>query len=533
MCVKSKKNKALFCKMNKYIFRKNDRIGNLEAETDSFLDNCFFESDVFKGIVNFDPSSENPDFTKRVIVGRTGSGKTALLKQIISHSNVKSHDVIEAENTVFEHIKNNRFISELVSNNVDLRVFYKSLWLHVLLVKVIHQVYRSTNASFFEMISNLGSSKKKPYKPEVVQEYMDLYKHNFFNDNIVSEITEKMQHDLSGKISFEGLNAGAGVRSENLKKVQRETSSYVSRELIRRQKELVKVINEEFSDNKQQKTVVISIDDLDKSWLSSSSIRYDFIDSLLDAFKELLDIESIKVIISIRTDILMGIYENTMRQGEKDLSLIYAISWNKTEIRKILDLRINRLIKNKYSSRQDVSFADVFNFDVGGVRADEFIISRTMLRPRDAIDFVNTCLSKCDGEVAMNEEIVLEAEEGYYTTRKNALIKEWQSIYPYIKDYLDSLKFLKADEFNPSTLDVSIKDQVLTYLMDRPLKNKEDGLHETRTTNFDELVMVWFVVGVIGFRKSEKLTIYSSFEKQEVDITELDRMFRLHPLFVR
>ncbi len=27
-------------------------------------------------------------------------------------------------------------ISELVTNNVDLRVFYKSLWLHVLLVKV-------------------------------------------------------------------------------------------------------------------------------------------------------------------------------------------------------------------------------------------------------------------------------------------------------------------------------------------------------------------------------------------------------------
>ncbi|QTE82956.1 hypothetical protein [Shewanella algae] len=119
--------------MSKYKFRKNAIIGNLDAETDSFLEICFYESDVFKGIVNFDSSNDNADFTRRVIVGRTGSGKTALLKQIVSHGNVKVHDTIEAENTVFEHINNNRFVSNLVANGIDLRVFYKSLWLHVLL----------------------------------------------------------------------------------------------------------------------------------------------------------------------------------------------------------------------------------------------------------------------------------------------------------------------------------------------------------------------------------------------------------------
>ncbi len=84
-----------------YKFRKNAIIGNLDAETDSLLDECFYESDVFKGIVNFDSSNDNPDFPRRVIVGRTGSGKTALLRQIVSHGNVKVHDTIEAENTVF------------------------------------------------------------------------------------------------------------------------------------------------------------------------------------------------------------------------------------------------------------------------------------------------------------------------------------------------------------------------------------------------------------------------------------------------
>ena len=310
--------------MSSYKFRKNAEIGKLEAETDSFLESCFYESDVFKGILDFDSSENNPDFTRRIIVGRTGSGKTALLKQIINSENVKVHDTIEAENTVFEHIKNNIFISDLIDKEIDLRVFYKSLWLHVLLVKVINLLHRSSYDSFFESIKRLISSSKKRYNPEVANEYVEAYKDNFFNDNVITEITNKMQESLSGGANggifkFEGKQL-----EENLQKIQSVTSSYVSKELLRKQKELIKVIQEEFSNEKQIR-IIISIDDLDKSWLSSSAIRYDFINALLEAFKELLDIKSVKILISIRTDIIMGIYKNSLRQDEKDQSLIYAI----------------------------------------------------------------------------------------------------------------------------------------------------------------------------------------------------------------
>ncbi|HGE6041790.1 TPA: DNA repair protein, partial [Vibrio cholerae] len=281
--------------MANYKFRKNAIIGNLDAETDSFLSDCFYESEVFKGIVNFDPSNENPDFPRRVIVGRTGSGKTALLKQIVTHGNVKVHDTIEAENTVFEHINNNRFVSDLIRNGIDLRAFYKSLWLHVLLVKVINQLYRSSYQSFFDFISDLVGNPKKPYKPDIANEYLLAYKDNFFNDNVVTEITEKMQRELSGKANFELGSATGKYSDESMQKVQRETSSYVSRELLRKQKELIKVINAEFSGDRQQNRIIISIDDLDKSWLSASNIRHDFINALLEAFKELLDIKSVKI----------------------------------------------------------------------------------------------------------------------------------------------------------------------------------------------------------------------------------------------
>ena len=141
--------------MSTYRFRKNAEIGKLEAETDSYLDFCFYETDVYKGILNFDSSEKNPDFTKRIIVGRTGSGKTALLKQILKDNAIKVHETIEAENTVFEHINNNVFISSLIEKGIDLRVFYKSLWLHILLVNVINQLHRSSYSSFFEKMANI------------------------------------------------------------------------------------------------------------------------------------------------------------------------------------------------------------------------------------------------------------------------------------------------------------------------------------------------------------------------------------------
>ena len=65
--------------MANFIFR-NSEIGGLDAEFDTFLDECFIETPIYSSLVSFD--SSDLDFNKRIIIGRTGSGKTALLKQL-------------------------------------------------------------------------------------------------------------------------------------------------------------------------------------------------------------------------------------------------------------------------------------------------------------------------------------------------------------------------------------------------------------------------------------------------------------------
>ncbi len=512
--------------MATYVFKHSDQIGSLDAETDTFLDECFLESSVYETLRKF---TKDVDFSKRIIVGRTGSGKTALLKKLSADNNVKQHAVIEAESTVFEHIKNNIFISQLLENNIDLRVFYKSLWIHVLIVKVIEMTFPS-NLSFMEKIQTLVGGKKKKYNIDLAQEYLRNYSDNFFNDKIVSEITEKMQHELNGSVGNGFAKVSGKITDEVAQKIQTETARYVSSELLRKQKELIKIIMEETEDEGQSR-IIISIDDLDKSWLSSSSIRYDFINALLDAFKELMEIRSVKVLISIRTDILMGIYKTNLRQEEKDRSLIIPIEWKRNDLFSILDKRISYLIKHKYAGKTNVKFCDIFDFQVNGEDASSYIVDRTMLRPRDAIDFVNYCLSQGDGTTILSEDHVLEADERYYTSRKNAINKEWLSRYKHISNYTDSIALINKREFNQSEIEDDINN-VMDFLMSKSTSN-DDSQDENIATNFNALLDVWFTIGLIALKKSDTLSVYSSFDKPSLDISDYNKRFIIHPLFFR
>ena len=504
--------------MSKYIFRKNTEIGSLDAETDVFLNECFHETELFESLLKFD--TQDPSFNKRIIVGRTGSGKTALLKQVRDGEGLITAE-IKAEETIFEYVNNHVFISKLAKNGIDLRIFYKSLWIHVLLVKIIalSASKRGEDGWISDIKDWVKRSSVKNRNTILANEYIDSYTGRFFNDEVITEIADKMEMHLKTGVS--GIGEG-GITEEVRKNIQTTTSRYVSTELISKQRELIKYFSEELNPN--QKRIVITIDDLDKSWLSQSDVRYDFINSLLDAFKDLLDIKAVKIIISIRSDILIGIYSKNLRQDEKDRSLVATLNWSEPEIGDILDKRIDYLIKNRYSGSQSVNFHEIFNFNVKGLPAYQYISERVMRRPRDAIDFVNKCFSHADGRTELHEDWVLLGEEMFFESRKLALQKEWQSLYPDILHYIDGIHYLNEASFfaNEATF-----KSVLEHLQNTCTQNEEIALE------WQKILNVWFLIGLVGIVKSATSVFYSNFEKSRLDLSDYDKKFIVHPLFWR
>lgn len=517
--------------MSSYVFKDDSIIGNLEAETDIFLKECFVQTPAFEMLKNFDSSSQ--DFFKRIIVGRTGTGKTALLKQLEDSSSISVCSVIEAEKTIFEHIKNNRFISKLTENEIDLRIFFKALWFHVILVKIIELSTEKSN-----LLQIFFQSGDKIEHKEKIQNYYDTYKDTFFEDEALTEITKRFSSQLEVNANFANmLNANGALGDDLRKSIQSSTNQFVNKELIQAQKSITKFLSEHHINDKQRK-IIIQIDDLDKSWFQNDSVHYTFIGALLEAFKELLSIESIKILISIRSDILEGVYLNKLKQEEKDISLILPLEWNKDGLRDVLDRRVKNLLKNQYSKKQYPLFSDVFDCTIAGEKADEYILKRTMLRPRDAIDFVNTCFRKAKGKTEITQEHIVEAEESFYISRKDALVKEWSGIFKEINIYLDALSLIEKQKFSLNYL-IKKKNEIAEFILDRADYISDESVLSSMFSNenvengFKDLLNIWFKVGVIGIFKSEEVSIFSSFDRRKLDVTDFRKEFIMHPLFWR
>jgi hypothetical protein len=138
-------------------FKKTDTIGAVAAEDDvEFLKDCFVETGNLEVLLNFkDP--------RKIIVGRTGSGKTALIAQTIDSKDRTLN--IRPENLALAHVSNStvlRFFSDL---GVHLDLFFKLLWRHVFAVEVLRHRYdigdEGAKNNWLATATNLFKGKKQ------------------------------------------------------------------------------------------------------------------------------------------------------------------------------------------------------------------------------------------------------------------------------------------------------------------------------------------------------------------------------------
>ncbi len=281
-------------------------------------------------------------------------------------------------------------------------------------------------------------------------------------------------------------------------------------------------------------------------------IRFRLINALIQTLQKFRRIQDLKIIVALRSDVLeRTIQENQDLgfQSEKYKDYISEIRWADTELKQLLQKRINYLFRKQYT-KADVQFEDVFPFEVKRKKSIDYILSRTLMRPRDAISFVNECLKEADGLTEISANTIYFAEATYAFDRRKALIEEWQSAFPSLG------KMLKVLENNPETIRFGDFDnrenmEALAFEIADVGQQAFDPMHSLAekaalssanervnryTMMAQKAVEILYRVGVVGVKlSSESPFKYSHLASPSLPSSRLteDVKIKVHPMLFR
>jgi hypothetical protein len=147
----------------KFRFRKHSSVGAASAEDDSqFLSTCFVDTGDLTTLLD----SSDP---RRLVLGRTGSGKSALLLQIQNRSNAAT---INPQTLAFNHVTNSTVLQFFLAAGVKLDLFFRLLWRHVFAVELLKEKYHvrteAESRSLLERLFALVSRDKNASSAEFV-----------------------------------------------------------------------------------------------------------------------------------------------------------------------------------------------------------------------------------------------------------------------------------------------------------------------------------------------------------------------------
>lgn len=533
-----------------YKFKANSDIGNLEAELDKFLIDGFVEKSDYQILRNVSDS-------KSIILGRTGSGKSALIRKIIEDE--ESIKQIDPEALSLRHLSNSNIINYFSSIDIKLDLFYKVLWRHVLIVELIKLHYGDFEGNANRLIRALRDKFRKDRAKTKALDYLEAWENTFWQktEHQIKEVETNLEKAFKAEL-------GGGMTVEELYKLSSGIGGEVSknkRTLIEVKHKAQKVVNELQVDDlnevirlfrndifpKTQRRYFLLIDDLDKDWVDVK-IVYELIRALLEVIREFSRIPQAKVIVALRTNIDEIIHKVNLIRGtqrEKTAYLHLKITWDLAELEALINNRLKLLMKETYTQKAP-TLKDLLpeNTKMKG-DAFKYMLERTFMRPRDIIDFFNRCIEYSRGKSKITWETIKKSEEPYSTGRIKALNDEWLEnhgsltvLYGFLKNGPPSFSLSEVhDKSNSYFVGVISNDEIRNLNDDWIKKFEAFGKDYKPIPLLKEILATLYNVGLIGAKRYPESSmdyIHESYVPLEpIDIDKEYPKFNIHPMFWR
>ena len=234
---------------------------------------------------------------------------------------------------------------------------------------------------------------------------------------------------------------------------------------------------------------------------------------------------------------------NNLFQEEKYEPLYLNLKWTKERLIDILDKRVDYLVKQRYT-KQRVTYKDILPRKIAGVPAVNYIITRTLMRPRDIILFINYCIALAANKSAITLHMVIQAEGEYSRTRLRSLAEEWYADYPNLMKFTELLKgripsFALEDfgekEIADFALEVAVNNSCQSDDLFKAAQLLADDL--IKTSDFMKIIaQIFYRVGLLGLKVERYEPILWSTEgRPNVSSAQIQPSTKatVHPCFWR
>lgn len=526
------------------------------AEKDPFLSEAYWDNGDFDTI-------ESHDDPRCFLIGRTGSGKSALLQRLEEIHPQKVVRIIP-ENLSLPYITNLGVIRQLLQLNVRLEPFLKALWKHVIIVEILRHRYTITSPEQKQtVLSNLKERfRRDPVKIKAI-EYLNEFGDKFWceADERVKQIAETFERKIetSAEIGANAIHANAKASADfeqtNTREIKSELAAKYQRIVndtqISRLNEMIKVINEAALD--EQHFIYVIIDDLDKEW-EDERIANLIVQCLFQAVVDIQDIKHLKMLVALRTNIFRQLHYGEHSKGgqeEKFRGLALHLRWTSNDLHSLLTNRAEAASR-RYSLNPPKTLTDMLPNanknkakNKGDIDPIKYILDRTLMRPRDAILYLNSCVREATGKETITWQNIYQAEKYYSEERLLALRDEWKD------PYLDINRIFERFKHQPSRMSrgelTIILDDIILLLGDTSfrgttwLANLCEPLWAAGSSNltwyewYGSLVNLLYTISFLGLAKGKETQACYSYEQADRVQKAVDMLdtafFEIHPAF--
>lgn len=501
---------------NVYKIKTDISVGAPDAETDNQLLDVFVDNGSFDALTNVNNS-------KCIIIGRTGTGKSALIKKIReTEEHVK---IIDPERMSLTFLSNSNILKYLRAEDVNLNFFYKLLWKHVFVVEIIKLYIKESQTKKTGFFQRLWDSVKTGSKSDEAKkkalDYAEAWSEEFWLKteyrirSIESDLEAKIGNELG--IEFKAVKLGTNISAVTSEKTTIDVKTKAENIISQLQANDLTTLMDLLSDhifNDTQRSFFIVIDDLDKEWVSRQ-IVYDLIASMVEVIKEFQHkFKGVKIIISLRENLQMKVFSGTTHRGgqrEKFTPLFLDLHWSVLELKKMIDLRVQNL------SDKELKLDNLLERNSSGKSAADYIFDRTFLRPRDAISFFNKIFESAIQKTSISMTTIKQAEGKYSIERLNAVEDEWSENYGEITKLTTflhgihngfSIRNIKEDAFAELLIEAEFVNHFRGELYDACQKWR---LAKNEYVNFRmflaEICEILYRVGILGIKRSPTMPV--------------------------